>query len=173
MNRSIDFGSLTLKDSLDFAILIEEEAQERYLEFVDQMDLHHTPEAAAFFRAMAGNEVRHQTSLKEKRRTLFGNEPSRIDRSMLWDVEAPDYDQTRAFMSPREAIQVALASEKKAQDFFERALEDIKEPSVKELFTELRDEELHHQELLTRQLLALPAGAEPDPNDFADDPVAQ
>jgi rubrerythrin len=173
MNKSINFGSLSLKDALDLAILIEEEAQERYLEFVDQMELHHTLEAAAFFRGMAGNEVRHQSSLKEKRRSLFGDEPSRMNRTMLWDVEAPDYDQTRAFMSARQAIVVALESEKKAQDFFDRALEDITDPSVKELFTELRDEEQDHQALLKRQLTHLPSDAEPDPDDFADDPVAQ
>ena len=28
---------------------------------------------------------------------------------MLWDVEAPDYDQPRAFMSARQAMEVALA----------------------------------------------------------------
>ena len=49
----IDFSALTLKDALDLAILIEEEARERYEDFADQMEQHHTPEAGRFFRFMA------------------------------------------------------------------------------------------------------------------------
>ena len=37
MTRDIDFTELSLQDTLDLAIAIEEEARERYLEFVDQM----------------------------------------------------------------------------------------------------------------------------------------
>jgi len=33
----IDFASLSLKDALDLAVLVEEEARERYEEFADQM----------------------------------------------------------------------------------------------------------------------------------------
>jgi rubrerythrin len=92
---------------------------------------------------------------------------------MLWDVEAPDYDQTRAFMSVRQSIQVALASEIKAHDFFDRALKDITEPTVRELFEDLKEEELSHQELLRNQLRRLPDEPEVNPDDYADDPVAQ
>jgi rubrerythrin len=173
MKRTIDFGSLSLKDALDLAILIEEESQERYREFVDQMELHHTLDAAAFFRAMAGNEARHEASLRERRRVLFGDAPGRMSRSMLWDVEAPDYDQTRAFMSVRRAVEVALESEIKAYAFFERALNDISEPTVRELFEGLKEEELSHQELLRNQLSRLPDEPEVNPDDYADDPVAQ
>jgi hypothetical protein len=53
---TIDFASLTLQDALDLAILIEEEAKERYEEFADNLSLHHTPEAAHFFTTMAGTQ---------------------------------------------------------------------------------------------------------------------
>ena len=118
MSKSIDFSSLTLQDALDLAVLVEEEAQERYLELADQMDTHRTWEAAEFFRFMAGNEAKHGLELSKKRRTLFGLTPRRVDRSMLWDVEAPSYDTVRAFMHAREAYTVALASEEKARQFF-------------------------------------------------------
>ena len=106
----IDFASLSLQDALDLAILVEEEAQERYLEFVDQMEKHHTEEAARFFATMAGNEQKHGEELRARRRSLFGDAPRRMKRSMLWDVEAPDYDQPRAFMSARPCATSALAS---------------------------------------------------------------
>jgi 2-hydroxychromene-2-carboxylate isomerase len=131
MAGTIDFASLSLQDALDLAILVEEEAQERYLEFVDQMEKHHTRDAAAFFAAMARNEERHGQELRARRRALFGDAPTRLKRSMLWDVEAPDYDQPRAFMSARQAMRVALASETKAHEFFVRAIPCLADPEVK------------------------------------------
>jgi len=173
MAATIDFASLSLQDALDLAILVEEEAQERYLEFVDQMEKHHTRDAAAFFAAMARNEERHGQELRARRRSLFGDAPTRLKRSMLWDVEAPDYDQPRAFMSARQAMRVALASETKAHEFFVRAIPCLADPEVKRLFEELRDDEVLHQSLVREAMRSLPEGEEPDPGDYEDEPVAQ
>jgi rubrerythrin len=173
MGTKIDFASLSLRDALDLAILIEEEARERYAEFVDQMQLHHTPEAADFFRAMAGNEARHEAELNARRSNLFRDEPRLVKPSMLWEVEAPDYDQTRAFMSVRQAMEVALRSEIKAHEFFVQALAYITDPEVRVLFEELSDEELVHQNLVRRQLENTPPDPDVDPTAFVDEPTAQ
>lgn len=173
MSETIDFASLSLQDALDLAILVEEEAQERYLEFVDQMEQHHTPEAAEFFAAMARNEQKHGEELRARRRSLFGDTPPRMKRSMLWDVEAPDYDQSRAFMSARQAMEVALLSETKAHEFFVRAIPHLADPDVKRLFQELRDEEVLHQSLVREAMRSLPPSDEPDGGDYEDEPVAQ
>lgn len=169
----LEFETLNLQDALDLAILVEEEAQERYLEFVDQMEQHHTPEAARFFASMAENEKKHGEQLRARRRSLFGDLPARVKRSQLWDVEAPDYDQPRALMSVRQAMQVALASETKALDFFVAALPHAHDLSVKELFTELRDEELLHQSLVRDAMRTLPETGDPDTSAYEDEPVAQ
>ena len=171
MVETIDFAALSLQDALDLAILVEEEAHERYLEFVDQMEQHHTPEAAAFFRAMAGNEAKHGEELRARRESLFGDAPRRVERSMLWDVEAPEYDEPRAFMSARQAMGVALRAEIKAYEFFVKALPHVSDPEVRALFEELRDEEVVHQTLVREALRGLPRGPEPDPDDYSDDPV--
>lgn len=171
MTATIDFASLSLQDALDLAILVEEEAQERYLEFVDQMEQHHTPEAAKFFATMARNEQKHGEELRARRKALFGDAPRRVARSMLWEVEAPDYDQPRAFMTARQAMQVALASETKAHEFFVHALPHVVDPEVRKLFQELRDEEILHQALVREAMRGLPPGEEPDAEDYADEPV--
>jgi rubrerythrin len=173
MSAQIDFANLSLKDALDLAILIEEEAKERYEEFVDQMTLHHTPEAAEFFRAMVDNEARHQAELTTWRQSLFEDAPRMVTRSQLWDVEAPDYDQTRAFMTAREAMGVALQCEIKAYDFFAGALPHIKDSEVRSLFEELRDEEMLHQDMVLKELKKLPPDPGIDPEIFADEPTAQ
>jgi rubrerythrin len=173
MAATVDFASIGLQDALDLAILVEEEAQERYLEFVDQMEQHRTPEAARFFAAMARNEEKHGEELRARRRSLFGDAPRRVTRAMLWDVEAPDYDRPRAFMSARQAMEVALASETKAHEFFVSALPHLADPEVKRLFEELRDEEVLHQGLVREAMRALPPGEDANPGDYEDEPVAQ
>jgi rubrerythrin len=169
----IDFTTLRLRDALDLAILIEEEAAERYRELASQMQLHHTPEAAAFFRFMVGNEETHRTQLTGERAALFGNEPSVVTRAMLWDVEAPDYDEVRASMTQRQALEVARRSEEKAYAFFVEALPSVGNPEVKKLFEALRDEEVEHKRLLDAELAKLPPDPPVDPSDYEDEPVAQ
>ena len=171
--RGIDFASLSLKDALDLAILVEEEAQERYEEFAHQMDQHRTPEAAKFFRLMAVNEAKHGSELSARRIRRFGDEPKAVTRAMLFDIEAPDYDAARAFMSPRQAMQSALSAEVKAHGFFVAALPAIKDSDVKALFEELRDEELDHQQLVQAEITKLPPDPAVSDEDFVDEPAPQ
>src|SRR5512141_3300664 len=112
--KTLDLTGLDLRDALDLAVLVEEEAKERYEELAAQMENQHTFEAAAFFHAMVKNESKHGEDLAARRKTLFGDAPRRVDRSLLWDVEAPAYETVRAFMTLREALLVALESEVKA-----------------------------------------------------------
>jgi rubrerythrin len=173
MAKSLDFSGLDLQDALDLAILVEDEAQERYLELAEQMDEHRTHAAAEFFRFMAGNEAKHGEELGRRRRDLFGDLPRRVDRSLLWEVEAPTYDTVRAFMSLRQALQVALDSEVKAHEFFVEALRHVSTPDVRTLLEELREEEVLHQTLVRNELARVAPEPEADAESFADEPVAQ
>ena len=171
--RGLDYESLSLCDALDLAVLIEEEAKERYEEFAEQMETHHTPEAAKFFRFMADNEDKHRADLAARRGQLFGDEKVGVTRSMIFDVEAPEYDEARAFMSPRQALEMAMRSEKKAFDFFDAALSHLGNDDVKKLFEELRAEEVEHQQLVEKELAKLPPDDGFQPEDFEDEPVPQ
>jgi rubrerythrin len=171
--RGIDFANLSLKDALDLAILVEDEAQERYEDFAAQMDQHRTPEAAKFFRYMVENEAKHGRELLARRVRLFEDSPRVVTRTMIFDIEAPDFDAARAFMSPRKAMEAALASEEKAYDFFVAALPTLKDADVRALFEELRDEELEHQDLVKAELAKLPPDSHLSDDDFVDEPAAQ
>ena len=170
MAREIDFPHLTLKDALDLAILIEDEAEERYKEFAEQMEAFFTPEAAKFFRIMAANEAKHGRELRMRRESRFADAPSAIDRTMLWDVEAPEYDQARAFITPRRVLEIALSSEIKAHDYFQAAIPHVKDQEVKILFEELRLEEVEHQELVRARLAEQPPDSGRDPEEDMDEP---
>ena len=171
MNASVDFATLELQDALDLAILVEDEAQERYLELADQMEQHHTAEAARFFRTMAGNEKKHGDDLRARRRSLFGDSPRRVKASMLWDVEAPAYDEVRVYMSARQAMETALRAETKAHAFFVAALPRLQDADVRKLFQELRDEEVLHQALVREAMRGVAPEPPADPTDYADEPV--
>jgi rubrerythrin len=170
---TIDFAKLSLQDALDLAILIEDEARERYEEFAENLGLHHTPDAAGFFTTMAGNEAKHGADLLARRTRLFGDAPRRVSRDLLFDIEAPGYDRPRMFMTTRQAMDVALESEVKAHAFFDAALAFVEDADVRALFEELREEEVEHQAMVKAMLARLPddddAAAAFDP----DEPVGQ
>jgi rubrerythrin len=171
MPPTIDFKTLSLKDALDLAILIEEEAKDRYEEFSENLAVHHTPDAAQFFKTMAGNEAKHGEDLLMRRRSLFPTEPTTVTRAMLWDVEAPDFDQSRAFMTARMAMEVAMACEVKAHDFFDAALVHVTDAEVRTLFEELRQEEVEHKEMVQAILDRLPPDSNVPADTFEDEPV--
>ncbi len=173
MSVDIEFADLTIKDALDLAILVEDEAEERYRELSESLETHNTEDAARFFQFMMGCEAKHGEELRAKREELFGDEPSAVDRSMLWDVEAPAYETARALMTIQDALEVALSAETKAFEFFDGALPEVEDPEVRELFTELRQEEVEHIQMVREQMKKLPKGDGLDPSDFADEPVAQ
>ena len=166
---AIDFKTLDLRDALDLAILIEEEAKERYEEFAKITGGRYAGDAADMFRQMAAYEAKHWAELDAKRRELFGTAPRRITADRIDDVEAPDRGQPRTFMSARQAVEVALAAEEKARDFFEEALKQVKDPSVRKLFEELREEEKHHVKLVSAWREKLPPGPDVEEGE-ADEP---
>jgi rubrerythrin len=170
MSTSLDLSKLNLMDALDLAILIEEEARQRYELFASLIGRTATGyNAGAFFASMAENEAKHGTELLERRMARFGKVPMKVKMMDIYDIEAPDSGAPRKGMSTVQAFELGLQSEKKAHDFFNSALPGISDPEVKELFAELRDEELEHIDMLKEAMAKLPESAsvetENDPDD--------
>ena len=169
--RDIDLKTLSLRDALDLATLIEEEARDRYEELADQMHVHHTPNAERFFRKMIGVEQQHRDDLARRRAALFGDQPMHVTRAMIFDVEAPEYDEVRQGMTVRQAFESAMHSEVKAYNFFVQALPQVTDVDVRELFEDLRDEEVEHQRWVQTEIDRLPPATGPE-GDVSDEPVA-
>lgn len=165
----IDVRTLSLKDALDLAIAMEEEARARYEEFSRITGGRYEGDAAEMFRQMAGYEARHRESLAARRRALFGDAPRRFGPDDLDDVEAPHRGSPRVFMSARQALEVALASEEKAETFFADALGKVTDREVQKLFADLREEEVGHAKLVRERLEKLPPGPDVE-EDEADAP---
>ena len=165
----VDFRTLSLQDALDLAIAMEQEARDRYDEFTHLVGGRYPGDAADMFRTMSGYEEKHGAELAARRRALFGDAPPRVTSEMLDDAEAPDRGKPRVFMSARQAMEVALASEEKAYDFFDTAIRDIADPQVRQLFEELRGEEARHAKMVRERLERLPPGPDLTDED-ADEP---
>ena len=160
MSTSLDLSKLSLMDALELAILIEEEAHQRYKLFASQIGrTGNSNDAGAFFASMAENEAKHGNELLARRIALFGKTPMKVKLIDLFDVEAPDVGAPRRGMSTVQAFELGLASEKKAYDFYDMALPGITDPEVRTLFTELRDEETEHVEMLREAMAKLPPSA--------------
>ncbi len=171
--RGIDFSRLSLMDAIDLAILIEEEARDRYGELADQLEVHHTADAARFFHKMVSVEELHRSALAKRRNEQFGDAKQRVTRLMIFDIEAPDYDEVRLAMTPRQALLVAMQSEVKAHDFFHKTISLVSDEQVRLLFAELRDEEIEHQKWIRIEMEKYPVENPDAVLDVSDEPVAQ
>ncbi|MCH5374109.1 MAG: ferritin family protein [Planctomycetes bacterium] len=159
MSTRLDLSKLSLMDALDLAKLIEMEACHRYQMFANQFGHSSGNDAGAFFAMMAKNEAKHGQDLEARRDELFGDKPAKVTLDDLYDVEAPDMGAPHRGMSILEAFNVGLAAEQKAYDFYDSALPGIKDKDVRELFIELRDEEVEHVQMLKDAMAKLPESA--------------
>ena len=161
MSTRLDLSKLSLMDALDLAKLIEMEAHHRYLMFASQLGSGggYGYDAGAFFATMAENEAKHGRELEARRKALFGDAPARLTLDDLFDVEAPEMGAPRRGMSTVQAFEIGLVAEKKAYDFYDMALPGVTDPEVRDLFTELRDEEAEHAEMLREEMAKLPPSA--------------
>jgi rubrerythrin len=94
-------------------------------------------------------------------------------RAKVFDVEAPEFDQVRVFMSVEQALRTALAAEEKAYEFFARAIPVLENAEVRALFTELRDEEVEHQALVKQEMARVSGEPSTNAEAYGDEPVAQ
>jgi rubrerythrin len=163
MTYQLDFSTLNLQDALDMAVLIEKEAEDRYLMFAEHLGQRYPGDAANFFTMMARNEQRHGVEITERRRLLFGDTPSRVTKNMIEnDIEAPDMGKSIRYMSPRQALEVSVESEIKAYKFYDSILQVIQDATVRKLVMGLRDEEAEHQVLLNEKRAKYHDISEPD-----------
>ena len=159
MFPQINFSQLSLMDALDIAILVEDEAYERYTLFTEQLGHRYPDDAASVFRKMAESEKKHADELSHRRKALFAETPTAVNKDLLFDIEAPEIGSPRWNMSPFKAFQLVLSSEEKSYEFYNEALSYVKDPEVHALFSELRDEEAEHAQMIKDFIAALPPEA--------------
>jgi rubrerythrin len=159
----------SLADLFVLAYRIEVDAVERYRLLADQMETHNNPELVKVFRDLARAEGIHA----EEIRRLAGDIDVVAGASLTqgWTGDSPeeaDLSAAHYRMTPWHALQLALAGEKRALDFFTAIVETTRDPKIKHMAAEFVEEEAEHVNLVHRLLRKYPAPAgswseDPDP----------
>jgi rubrerythrin len=140
------------------AIAIEREAVERYSEFAERMDDLGNEAAAEIFATLARMEVAHLGELVA--RTAGAKLPKLAPHEYAWlDNAAPETaarELVFRLMTPRHALEIALAGEKRALAFFEGAMLGTADPMVRTLARELAADETDHIAMLEKLLERTP-----------------
>jgi rubrerythrin len=145
-----------LAGALDFAIVLEREARDRYLNLARVMQLNGFDDVGAFFTSMARMEEHHRVELEERRKRACGDAPTEFDVTGLRPhLEGPHSEEEAQVLTLRQALELALAAEGRARAFFVEALATLTDPEVRTLFAELGAEEVEHEALVQARLDSL------------------
>ena len=155
---------------LAHSLELEEEAMTRYQELAEALRAHNNVEVAGFFEGMAQEAAKH---LAEVRESANGEElPKLAPWEYDWPADAPEsasYEAVHYRMSMRQAIELALANERRAEAFYAQVAESTNDRETARLAATYASEEAEHAQRLEQRLAGLP----PTPaNLFEDDDPA-
>jgi rubrerythrin len=143
-----------LTDLLAIAYQIEADAVDRYDLLATQMETHNNPDLVAAFRDLARAEAIHRDEI----RRLAGDIDvvAHARKIAKWgkgeSPEQVDLGAAHYMMTPWHALQLALAGETRALDFFRSVVETTTDPAVKKMAEEFVEEEAEHVNLVHRLL---------------------
>jgi rubrerythrin len=174
MSGTSDFEPVSTSAQLyAIAYEIEVDAVERYKLLADQMQTHNNDALARIFLDLARAEGLHADEI----RRLAGDLGVESKRGPIgsWRTESPesvDLNAAHYLMTPRDALQMALAGEERALAFYTGLASAAVDPAVKKLAEDFVEEELEHVELCHRLLRRYPLTAGVTRDDDPDPPQA-
>ncbi|MGA8050346.1 MAG: ferritin family protein [Burkholderiales bacterium] len=128
------------------ALAIEHEAAARYREFAERMADEGNDAAATLFDELAAFEGRHASELEKETQGM--TLPRLAPGDYAWiDTGAPEsaaHDLVFRLMTPSDALEIALAAELRAQAFFEHVQDEATDPRLRDLASEMAQEEQVH-----------------------------
>lgn len=144
----------SVPELLAHAYRIEVDAEERYRLLADQMEVHNNPELASLFRDLASHEEKHAQEILRHagEHGLTGIPEHAFDWGTSDSPEAADLDDAHYRMTPWHALQMALAAEQRAHDFFDQIVKTVTDTDVRKWAEEFREEEAEHVGLVERLL---------------------
>jgi rubrerythrin len=140
------------------ALAIEREASARYLEFAEHMADEGSDHVAKLFRNLAKFEAQHVDQLLEATREMALPEIPPGQYAWLDDgaPETAAHDLLFRLMTPHDALDIALAAERRAQRFFDDVYETATDDQLRDLALDMAREEADHVDWVERALKANP-----------------
>ena len=159
---------------LAHAYQMELEAQDRYNYLAQQMDAHNNVELVRLFNKLAEVEGIHAQDILKQLRQMNVTQLAPVEERWTGDEppESISMDEVSYLMTPRQALQLALAAERRAHEFFDQLEATTCDTEVKKFAAEFAEEEREHVELVLAELAKYPESEEA-PGDDMDPPVAQ
>ena len=140
------------------AIAIEREAAERYAELAERMADLGNDEVAELFRRLAVFEAEHLDTLEG--RTAGVAVPQIAPGDYAWlDAGAPETvarELVFRLLTPRAALEIALAAERRAQQFFADVKITADDPALRALAQEMALEEQGHIAMVEQAIARTP-----------------
>jgi rubrerythrin len=144
-------------------MVLEDEAAARYEELADAMEVHHNREVEDLFRHMAQVSRLHLNEATDHANLHAGHLPKLKPWELDWPgQESPEsarLDSSHYLMTPHQALQLALAAEVSAHDFYDSVAKTASDASIRVLAAEFAAEEGEHAEVLRRWLARYPEPA--------------
>lgn len=165
----------SLVDLYAIAYQIEADAVERYTMLADQMEMHNNPALVDVFRGLARAEGIHRDQICRMAGDF--DVAAHAHKVARWRIgespESADLGAAQYLMTPHDALQMALAAEQRALEFFRELLANAVDSDVRHLAAELVEEENGHVALCHRLLLRYPPPADGRPAGDPDPPASQ
>lgn len=154
-------GVASAGDFLAHALAIEREAAERYREFAQQMLDHGNGDTARLFERLASREAEHARRIERRAADSAIALPNLQDYAWFGAAapESAAHEFVFRLMTAADALKIALAAERRAQEFFERVGALTGDPEVSALASEFAVDEAEHVEAIAGAI-----AKEPDPN---------
>jgi len=140
----------SLPEFLSHAIALEQEAEERYTELADMMEVHSNLGTSNVFRDMARFSKLHGSEILERAKAV----ELRVLKSweFRWRLppEVGDEDGLHYLMTPYHALQYARGNEIRGRDYYRSVAELSEDAEVRRLANEFANEETEHVAALDR-----------------------
>ena len=151
-------NKVNIEQLLARAYAIEREAESRYADLADQMQVHNNLALAELFRKLAEIEGKHAAKIKSR---AAGVElPYISPLAYRWGstvaLEGADLMGTHYLMTPHHALKLALEGEESAVIYFEDLAKAAAGGKAKALAKELAEEEREHVQLVKDWLAKYP-----------------
>ncbi len=149
----------TMDELMALAYALEVEAAERYTEFADAMEMHNNREVAELFRKLARIEETHGAQILAEMR--WTEPPPLPAGGYRWQgpegPETGEHTSLHYLMQPYHALEIALANERRAREFFDDLAERATSAQVRRAALAMAAEEAEHVRLIEAWMSKLPA----------------
>lgn len=157
------------------AMMIEQEAVERYHEFAARMLEYGNDAVASLFGKLAEFEAEHAFHLAK--RTASMRLPRLAPGDYAWLEKDAPVPEAHAFvmrmLTPRLALEIALRAEERAKAFFDGVLNEASDAGIREVALDMVRDEQSHIDWVREELARVPMPFQPSEEQPGDPTIPQ